>query len=1212
MEKELMFGILGIEETKEEAAIQAAYRTLLKNTNPEDDPEGFRRLREAYEGAIACARQPEETPLSGKPDQEKTEVERWLDQVKKVYEDMEERRDSAVWEELLADPVCEELDTAMDAGEQTLVFLMDHIELPHKIWAMLDQKFGWMEDQQELLEKFPKNFLDYVFYYIQNDTFIRYEYFEVKDREKQNGDGWLNQYYQVKRAIDQRDYDRAEEELAQEAGEQEKQKKQMKQKRVREYLEELDQLTLFGLYHPYADVERVRCYLVLDRMEADREAAVPGEKTLAGAGAMPEAAESGMALRHALALADVLFTNYRDDPYILSWSAEVFEKDGRADEAYQLWLQVLKSYPQYYIAKMGCIRHEMEKKEYESAKERLHQILDLDGRNEEAQKLLTECNNRLEEIYRAFLKAAETGEAGTGTAGDEIGVGAGARTVDHTAAGILTESGGAHLTPRSARLELAWCLFQNERLDEAIALVESWPEEEKEGYDYYNLFGRLLYHARQYERAKPLLEQWLSGIQATVDDGTEKTRRQIARRSNALYFLGHCSHELGRDEEAEEYLRFAADVAEKPAERLGALSYLAHMLFELKRYRQAVDACDQVLAEDERYYPALLTRQEANYEIRNGQQVVDDYHRAVEIYGGYFKPYLLAAKVFFYYEQYEDAKGVLERARENQVAFSDQMRLYEVKILRNLAGSEEDRKEALRLITALAAEPAAKEREEADLTDWSEVSFETGLLHWDCDENETAVSCLDRALSENPERLQYYLVRGNIRLEMKRYQQALSDYANASPDYQEAPVLYYNRGLCYEAQGMERLAIEDFEKVISLQGVYRDACEKVMKYYKKQYQTYFRRADLEKAVACMDRQMEAGESVYYLVERGLLYMNCFELDKAITDFERAIELCPDDWAAHNNIGCCYKYKGEFEKGIEELQKAADCMTDDNKSVLPYSNMADCYEALERYEEAADCYERDLALFPDWNSLYDDLGNLYAYLGDEEKAMNAYKKLEEKGEISANRAYLHQRKGNHLRALFWRKVSQWETEKTDGAKRWEKIADIYTEWNPKTAVFWLKAALRHIDPSASRYRESCELSLARQYYLLGKKKEAKIHAERYMEQFKLEYKGVTLEDYLAYGSYAPARFLNLAWYYIALGEKEKGREYIDRAGQITRCRQCRRRECYEKYYFRGLFKETEGDLAGAMEDYRKGKEVNPEEELFDKLIAGLERRMGRKK
>ena len=60
MEKSLIFHILGIPEDSDESAVKIAYRNLLKNTNPEDDPEGFKRLREAYEAANAYADRPEE------------------------------------------------------------------------------------------------------------------------------------------------------------------------------------------------------------------------------------------------------------------------------------------------------------------------------------------------------------------------------------------------------------------------------------------------------------------------------------------------------------------------------------------------------------------------------------------------------------------------------------------------------------------------------------------------------------------------------------------------------------------------------------------------------------------------------------------------------------------------------------------------------------------------------------------------------------------------------------------------------------------------------------------------------------------------------------------------------------------------------------------------------------------------------------------------
>ena len=38
MERQMIFHVLGIQETKDEDRIREAYRGLLKNTNPEDDP----------------------------------------------------------------------------------------------------------------------------------------------------------------------------------------------------------------------------------------------------------------------------------------------------------------------------------------------------------------------------------------------------------------------------------------------------------------------------------------------------------------------------------------------------------------------------------------------------------------------------------------------------------------------------------------------------------------------------------------------------------------------------------------------------------------------------------------------------------------------------------------------------------------------------------------------------------------------------------------------------------------------------------------------------------------------------------------------------------------------------------------------------------------------------------------------------------------------
>ncbi|MEB8678057.1 DnaJ domain-containing protein, partial [Cronobacter malonaticus] len=48
--------ILGLEPGADERAIKRAYARLLKGCRPDDDPQGFQELRDAYEAALERAR----------------------------------------------------------------------------------------------------------------------------------------------------------------------------------------------------------------------------------------------------------------------------------------------------------------------------------------------------------------------------------------------------------------------------------------------------------------------------------------------------------------------------------------------------------------------------------------------------------------------------------------------------------------------------------------------------------------------------------------------------------------------------------------------------------------------------------------------------------------------------------------------------------------------------------------------------------------------------------------------------------------------------------------------------------------------------------------------------------------------------------------------------------------------------------------------------
>ena len=149
----MIWKILKIEPTKDKDKITNTYRTLLKKTNPEDKPEEFKQLREAYEKALEYAKK-EKRPSS-------SPIDSWMNQVMDVYKDFPKRINAQVWQELLKDPICSGIDTKPYIEEALLSFLMGNWFLPHEIWQILNQTFAFEERVDELCAKFNPDFIQY-------------------------------------------------------------------------------------------------------------------------------------------------------------------------------------------------------------------------------------------------------------------------------------------------------------------------------------------------------------------------------------------------------------------------------------------------------------------------------------------------------------------------------------------------------------------------------------------------------------------------------------------------------------------------------------------------------------------------------------------------------------------------------------------------------------------------------------------------------------------------------------------------------------------------------------------------------------------------------------------------------------------------------------------------------------------------------------------
>ncbi|MUG46196.1 J domain-containing protein [Paenibacillus woosongensis] len=72
--------ILGVEQTYDTSVIRRAYAKLLKIHHPEDDPEGYQRLREAYDRAMKLAKQHQQEQVLYEEDEDDERAEEELEQ----------------------------------------------------------------------------------------------------------------------------------------------------------------------------------------------------------------------------------------------------------------------------------------------------------------------------------------------------------------------------------------------------------------------------------------------------------------------------------------------------------------------------------------------------------------------------------------------------------------------------------------------------------------------------------------------------------------------------------------------------------------------------------------------------------------------------------------------------------------------------------------------------------------------------------------------------------------------------------------------------------------------------------------------------------------------------------------------------------------------------------------------------------------------------
>lgn len=342
-----MFRVLGIEPTKDEKSIKQAYREKLTVTNPEDNPEGFKRLRAAYEEACAYASR-QEAPEEEAEKEDDTPSGRWVKKADEIYRNIRSRQDTELWKELFREDIFLSLEGEEECRLKLLRYFMEHYRLPTDVWELLDEKLSIKNDFAGLKEHFPADFVRYIVNKCERGEDVEFNQFEGP--EDAPYDLFLQCYDRCWRALQDGDLALAEQSIAEADG--------------------------CGIVHPIMEINRANLLL-------------KQEKT-----------------SDTYALIERLLERYPGDLTVNYNSAEIYWQQGEKERASEIYQKLKEENDDHYMANLRLTEWYYESGDARMAKKCAERVLSA-GADDTFMELLRKVNVSIERELEQALLAEE-------------------------------------------------------------------------------------------------------------------------------------------------------------------------------------------------------------------------------------------------------------------------------------------------------------------------------------------------------------------------------------------------------------------------------------------------------------------------------------------------------------------------------------------------------------------------------------------------------------------------------------------------------------------------------------------------------------------------------------------------------------------------------------------------------------------------------------
>ncbi len=241
---------------------------------------------------------------------------------------------------------------------------------------------------------------------------------------------------------------------------------------------------------------------------------------------------------------------------------------------------------------------------------------------------------------------------------------------------------------------------------------------------------------------------------------------------------------------------------------------------------------------------------------------------------------------------------------------------------------------------------------------------------------EDAIMLLDRAVAEHPQFADGYLKRGIVKYRTGREREAQEDFRKASQLNPYLIDLYGING----SEGRSKLLAFDHRDWVPEYAL----PETVSFYYDWLFHEFGRCLEPEQAGPWCSLQEEISQTLSYLAEA--------DLDSA-TLFLQSLPNLDASSALLDLMGIIAFERGDYNQALDYHLSAE---AKEEAPPMVFFNLSRTYLAMERPDEALEAIETGLRLHPEFGPAYKKRALLHSFLGNSERAISDYQKLDQLG------------------------------------------------------------------------------------------------------------------------------------------------------------------------------------------------------------------------